>query len=222
MPANARPERPSTESSADAKSSDGMTLEVIKRGPWGKADILRVRHDGSEAILKDYSGKSRLIRWFGRRQMRRERRALRRLHGIAGVPIALGDASPCGLLLEPVAGEPITKWRRRSREQVLPMIERLARLVERIHERGVAHLDLRKRDNILVSADGAPHIIDFNASICFEPGSLGARLIFPALRHIDRAAILKWKSQLAPDELTPGERRRHRRMSFLRRFWIFN
>lgn len=199
-----------------------MVVTIVKRGPWTKADILKVAHDGSEAILKDYSAKSWPVRLFGRRQLRRERRALRRLQGLPGVPIELGEVSPWGLLMEPVPGEPITRWRRRGREAILPMVERLSGLVDRIHERGVAHLDLRKRDNILVSGDGIPSIIDFNASVCFEPGSLGARLVFPVLRRIDRAAVLKWKSHLVPDLLTSAEQRRHRRMSLLRRFWIFN
>jgi serine/threonine protein kinase len=102
------------------------------------------------------------------------------------------------------------------------MFERLTRLVDQIHARGVAHIDLRKRDNILIGRDGAPRIIDFNASFCFEPGSLGARVLFPFMRQIDTAALLKWKSRLAPGLLTPEETRRHRVMSFLRRFWIFN
>jgi hypothetical protein len=91
-----------------------------------------------------------------------------------------------------------------------------------MHARGVAHLDLRKRDNVLVAADGALNVIDFNASVCFAPGSIGARLIFPALRRIDRDAVLKWKSFLLPDLLTPEERRRQRRMGRWRRFWVFS
>ena len=207
---------------AQATADPRMTVTVLKHGPWFKADILRVAHDGREAILKDFSGKSSLMRWFGRRQLLRERRALARLQGIPGVPIDLGEVPPCGLLMEPMEGEAITRWRRRSLEEVMPMVERLVRLVDQIHERGVAHLDLRKRDNILVGPDGTPSIIDFNASVCFEPGSLRARLVFPLLRRIDRAAVIKWKVHLLPDRLTPAERRRHGRMSRLRRLWFFN
>ena len=102
------------------------------------------------------------------------------------------------------------------------MLGRLVALVAAIHERGVAHLDLRKRDNVLIRCDGAPSIIDFNASISFRPGGLAARLFFPALRTVDQAAILKWKLHLAPQLLTPEERRWPRRVTRLRRFWIFN
>lgn len=102
------------------------------------------------------------------------------------------------------------------------MFLRLAELVARIHARGVAHIDLRKRDNILVTGDGRPGIIDFNASFCFDPAGLGARILFPIMRRIDDGALLKWKSLLAPELLTARESARHRLMSRLRRLWIFN
>jgi hypothetical protein len=199
-----------------------LLVTVVKKGPWGKADILRFNYEGGEAILKDFSAKSAPVRWLGRRQLRRERRALDGLAGVPGVPAVLGGLPPYGLFLQPMRGEAITRWRRRPRPEIAPMLERLAALVDRIHARGVAHLDLRKRDNILVAADGTPSVIDFNASISFRPGSLGSRLIFPVLRAVDRSALLKWKALLLPDQMTPGERRRHRRMSLLRRLWIFN
>lgn len=214
--------RPQAAPDDRARIPAGLTVRVLKRGSWGKADILHLSHDGTEMILKDYSEKRALVRWFGRRQLRRERRALRRLQGIEGIPAFLGTVRPGGLLLQPMPGEAITRWRRRRPEEIEPMLERLAALVDRIHERGVAHLDLRKRDNILVDAAGRPSVIDFNASIAFHPGSIGARLLFPWLARLDRAALLKWRSLLLPDRLTPAEKRRHRRMSRLRRLWIFN
>jgi predicted Ser/Thr protein kinase len=214
--------RPAASRDERAPLPAALTVRVLKRGPWGKADILALGETGTEMILKDFSDKSRLVRWFGGRQLRHERRALRRLAGLQGIPAVLGALPPCGLLLEPMPGSPITRWRRRPVAEILPMLDRLEALVARIHERGIAHLDLRKRDNILVSDDGRPGVIDFNASVLFRPGSLASRIVFPWLRRVDHAALLKWRSLLLPDHLTPSERRRHRRMSRLRRLWIFN
>ena len=133
-----------------------------------------------------------------------------------------GVSHRVGILMEPIEGEWITRWCRRKRAEAGPMFERLRSLVGQIHARGVAHIDLRKRDNILVSEDGRPCIIDFNASFCFDPAGPGARLLFPMLRRIDDSALLKWKSRLAPELLTEAEAARHRLMSRLRRLWIFN
>lgn len=199
-----------------------VTVIVVKRQGWAKADIKKLSCDGLQVILKDFGDKNLFVRWLGRHQMRREMRALALLESVTGIPSFLGELAPCGILLELVKGEPISQWRGARPEDIESMFRRLGDLVAAIHAQGVAHLDLRKRDNILIAADGTPSIIDFNASIRFTPGGLIARLFFPMFRAVDRAALLKWKAQLCPAAMTDDEMRRHRRMTRLRRFWIFN
>lgn len=199
-----------------------LTVQMLHQGGWGKADIKSVAYGSDRAVLKDFTDKSWPVRILGRRQVARELRALLRLQGIPGIPKCYGEAGGIGILMEPMEGERITRWCRRKRAEAGPMFEKLQRLVEQIHARGVAHIDLRKRDNILVTEDGRPCIIDFNASFCFDPEDLGARLLFPLMRRIDDSAVLKWKSRLAPELLTQAEIARHRLMSRLRRLWFFN
>lgn len=206
----------------EATAPDPLTVQMIRQGGWTKPDIKCVAFAGDRAVLKDFSDKSWPVRLLGRRQVVREIRALRRLHGIPGIPRCYGEAGRVGILMEPMDGERITRWCGRNREQAGPMFRKLADLVARIHARGVAHIDLRKRDNILVTEDGCPGIIDFNASFCFDPAGVGARILFPVLRRIDDSALLKWKALLAPELLTEREAVRHRLMSRLRRLWIFN
>jgi len=203
-------------------ASTALKIEIIRQGSWAKPDIKSVAYGSDRAILKDFSDKLWPVRLLGRRQVMREMRALRRLQGIAGIPRCYGEAGRIGILMEPIEGERITRWCRRKRDQTGPMFEKLQRLVGQIHARGVAHIDLRKRDNILITEDGRPCIIDFNASFCFEPAGPGARFLFPFLRRIDDSAVLKWKFRLAPELLTEEEAARHRFMSRLRRLWIFN
>lgn len=199
-----------------------LTIEILRQGSWAKPDIKSVAYGSDRAVLKDFSDKLWPVRLLGRRQVAREMRALRRLQGIAGIPRCYGEAGRIGILMEPIEGERITRWCRRKRDQVGPMFEKLQRLVGQIHARGVAHIDLRKRDNILVTEDGRPCIIDFNASVCFDPAGAGARFLFPFLRRIDNSAVLKWKFRLAPELLTEEESAQHRFMTRLRRLWIFN
>jgi tRNA A-37 threonylcarbamoyl transferase component Bud32 len=198
-------------------------IRLLRRGGSFKADVKKVVLDGRPAILKDFAGKTWAARLLGRRQVARERRALLRLADVAGVPRLLGETGGgTGLLMTRMEGDPITAWLARHPEAAGPLFDRLARLVAVMHARGVVHNDLRKRDNILVRADGSPVLIDFNASVCLPLGSAAGRLLLGVLRRIDEGAIFKWKARLAPALLAPAEARWHRVLSVLRRLWIFN
>jgi len=197
----------------------GPAARIFQQGGWGKADILLLESPSRKAIVKDFSRKLLPVRWYGRWQIRREASIYRKLAGIQGVPRYFGRIGKNAMAIEYVEGERISHWRRRE----LPpeLFTRLWGLIEAIHARGIVHIDLRKRDNILISPSGEVFIIDFNASFRFDPGSRGARWFLPALRKIDHFGFLKWKAALAPGQLSEAERHAFRRMSFLRRFWIF-
>jgi len=194
-------------------------ISLVRRGRGIKADIKTVRIGEAEAILKDFAGKSWPVRALGRIQIDREIRALGRLQGLAGIPACFGRWGREGLLLERVEGERITRFCERRPDAAAGMFERLERLVADMHARGVVHLDLRKRDNILIDGTGRPGIIDFNAAVCLTGV---ARRVLWLLRRIDTEALVKWKERLAPGLLQPGEARHRRRMAALRRLWIFS
>ena len=67
-----------------------------------------------------------------------------------------------------------------------------------MHARGVAHLDLRHRSNVMVDEQGRPVLIDFASAVCFRPGSLLARLLLPRLASVDLGALQKWRERLVP------------------------
>jgi serine/threonine protein kinase len=76
-----------------------------------------------------------------------------------------------------------------------------------MHRRGVAHLDLRHRSNVLVGEDGDPILIDFGSALTFRPGGLLARWLLPLLGRLDLAAVEKWRSRLSPPSSGPGPAR---------------
>jgi len=197
----------------------GDRVRHLQKGRWGKADILLLETEQGKAVVKDFNGKILPVRWYGRWQIRREASIYRRLAGVSGVPRYFGRIGKNAMAIEFIDGERISHWKRRDLPPAL--FVRLWELIERIHSRGIVHIDLRKRDNILVNASGEVFIIDFNASFRFSQGSLAGRWLFPALCKIDHFGFLKWKSVLAPGQLSEEERNDFQRMTFLRRFWIF-
>ncbi len=191
---------------------------LCRGGPW-KADLSLLVLRGERAVLKDFSAKSLLVRLIGRAQVARESRVYGTLAGVTGVPPLLARPSRESLLIGFVDGRRLSK--ERGSADAAALAERLSGLVDAIHERGVAHVDLRGRDNILVDGARRLWVLDFGASWLRGSGPL-SRWLFALGRFIDRAAVLKWRLLLAPEGVGPRERSSHERFRRLRRLWPFN
>jgi hypothetical protein len=143
---------------------------------------------------------------------RREARALRHIHGMADVPQLLawdgrhldrsfmaGDA----MYQRPPRGD--LAWFRSAR-----------RLLQQLHRNGVAHNDLAKEANWLVTEDGRPALIDFQLAVIGDPRSRWMRLLAREdLRH-----LLKHKRMYCRESLTPVEKRVLKRTSWVRELWF--
>ena len=182
-----------------------LTVKTFRRGGGSRPDVLLIRADGEEAVLKDFS---RADPWFrrvvGPLSVRREARALRQLKGARGVPKLLCVVNRDALLLEYIPG---TSAREVPPGGLTPhFFERFYRLVDRLHESGVAHCDLRSQGNILVGADGEPHVVDFAAHFrrgrSWNPVS---RWLYAKFCEADRVAVARLKKSHAPELLTETE-----------------
>lgn len=180
------------------------TIEVIRRGDGSRPDVARVRHNDAEAILKDQSGcDAAFARLLGPMLARREARALERLHGVRGVPALLGRPDRRSILMEYIPSTPLT---RASHDDWPGFFEALETLLEEMHARGVAHCDLRSPNNTLVDAAGRPVLVDFVAS--FQRGAwwnFVSAWIFGLFCGVDRRAVLKLKSIVAPELVAPED-----------------
>lgn len=194
---------------------------VLVSGKGVKADLRRVEWQGVTLVVKTFLNKSAPVRWFGRYQIMREARAYRRLEGMPSIPVLHDGPDPYTLVMDYVEGKRLTRIRREPTPK-RPVVEKLQRIITALHERGVAHLDLRRRDNILVDRDGEVHLIDFATAHVSSPGTLRRRFFFPHFRSIDRGAFLKWKHLLTPEDLTEREERKLRRHRLLRTVWFYN
>lgn len=153
--------------------------------------------------------------WMGRWLVGHEVRVYRLVDGLEGVPRFVDTHGDGGFLHEFAPGHDLRRHEWVDDE----FFERLTRLIDQIHARGIAYVDLNKRENILVGDDGRPYLIDFQ--IAFHvPGRLGrtwpARLLRRRFQAADRYHLLKQRRRHRPDQMTPQQLD----ASFRKGFWI--
>jgi serine/threonine protein kinase len=144
-----------------------------------------------------------------RAMLRREHEIYQRLQGVSGIPRCFGLRHGEELLLEFIDGKSL-----RQLEGALPEREHflaaLLSVIEAMHRAGVAHGDLKRKDNILLGPDGQPYLIDFGTAVAAPPGAgLLQRLLFRQLRRMDFNAWIKLKYQRRLSEIEPADVQYH-------------
>lgn len=183
-------------------------IRRLKQDAFGAIDL--VEREAGPITRRDVSGVRWWLRGFARWAARREARALRRLDGLAGVPVLVGvtrDAVERGY----IAGAAMQDAKPRDPRY----FGAARRLLLAMHARGIAHNDLAKEPNWLVTARGEPAVVDFQLAVISERhGKLFRLLAWEDLRH-----LLKHKRTYCPQALTPIERRVLARRSWIARAW---
>jgi predicted Ser/Thr protein kinase len=185
----------------------------------GKPCLYTVEAGGKNLVVKDVRGKFFPVRWtLGLWLIQREWKIYCRLAGIKGIPRPVARIDRFAFTMEFVPGKPIQRGETLS----ATFFHELGQVLEKVHSRGVVHMDLRHKGNILITERGEPFLIDFNSSFAFKENGFFRRYLFPFLRRVDYGGLLKLKQRVCPSSMTPEESARLRRLNRLRRLWIFN
>jgi hypothetical protein len=145
----------------------------------------------------------------------RELSALRRLSGIPGFPEDAFRLDRYAIAYRFVPGNEIGQG---NPGLLTPgFFESLESLVERMHGRDIAHLDIRTGGNVLVTEQGKPLILDFQSHVHLAglPGILRRILV-----AVDLAGVYKHWSVRAPGSMGEEREAHLRRMNGWRRYWV--
>ena len=161
------------------------------------------------------------MRWLGRLLAARERGFMERLRGVDGVPAGLGAISVAGRVVSTAVARTFVEGHALGADERVDdgFFPRLAAIIAEVHGRGIAHVDLHKRENILVDAAGRPQLIDFQISWGLPRGRLAAacfRPLLAILQQCDDYHLLKHRLRLRPDQLPNGQTD----LARLRPLWI--
>jgi len=175
--------------------NDFFALTALYEGTSGMV-ILKVGRQASFLCVP--------LGWVGRILAAREQALLKHLSGIEGVPRFIGRWGPTGVVREYIAGCPLAKG------SPVPddFHARLGSLIDQIHARGTAYVDLEKCENVLLGSDGKPYLFDFQIS-WYLPSRWGgelwpARVLRRWLQAGDRYHLLKLHRRTRPDQLSPA------------------
>ncbi|MHC4821530.1 MAG: protein kinase family protein [Planctomycetota bacterium] len=177
--------------------------------------------EGRRAVIKDFLPCPFFWRWtYGRYLTWRECTAYERLDGVEGVPPYLGRLDAYAFAVEWVPGKDLGKCPKGSLG--VKTFDNLRRTVEAMHARGVIHLDLRQRRNVLVDEDGVARVIDYSSGFTVNPKGMLGRFLLRRFTPIDLSGVLKYKRRFLPDALTDDEKAELRRVERFRKWWPFS
>ncbi|MFM7205387.1 MAG: hypothetical protein ACKO4T_01775 [Planctomycetaceae bacterium] len=183
-------------------------VEILKHDSWAATAVYRSATRTAKCKFNRTQPIGPLpMGWLGRGLARRERWFMDRLAGIEGVPVSLGDVIVGhGQVATAIAHEWIEGHALAEGEQVddwfFPQLEAI---LAEAHRRGVAHVDLHKRENILVDDRGRPCLIDYQISFGIPTEKPLARLLggglLRLLQRCDRYHLLKHRVKHRPDQV---------------------
>ena len=191
-----------------------MQMEVIRPPSNTRPAVRRVGDGNVRAVVMDFSTLGTVYRnTAGRFLVWREARAYRRLRGLEGTPELFRVIGGLALVIREIPGRTLENL---EQERILDesFFDDLESLVEKIHQRGIAHCDLKRAANTLLGDDGRPYIIDWSAAILErEFRWFPLKPVFRRFLMDDRLAVVKLKVRHIPKNVTRGEMDRYNRRS---------
>jgi len=164
--------------------------------------------EGRRYIVKTAAGAG-LAGMVRRWMLRREYEAYKRLTDFAGCPRCYGLGDGRFLVLEYIDAPSLRSGQIDDRRVFFDTL--FAQITE-LHRRGVAHADLKSKDNLLVIGGRMPCIVDFGAAMMRKPGfAPWNHFVYDLARRLDFNAWAKLKYEGRMDEITPEDHPYYRR-----------
>ena len=187
-------------------------IEILKHDSWAATGLYRAERD--KIVVKFHRRQPLFILptgWLGRWLAHREVRALTILQDLPGIPRDAGVVKLDGRRYSSAVahhyfeGHPLHIDERPNDQ----FFSRLTVMIHEIHRRGMAYLDLNKRENIIVTEHGDPVLVDFQLHLA--PPRWAARVppICWLLRSLQAADLYHLQKHMLwhrPD-LVPSDQR---------------
>lgn len=188
----------------EARLADGRA----RLGAGAQAQALLYRQDGVSLVIKAPDGAGPR-KWLSRWMLRHEAGVYERIRDLPGAPRCHGLLNGRYLVLEYVDGELARYAQIPDRDR---FFTELRTHLEAMHGRGVAHSDLQKKDNLLVTRDGRPCLLDYGVAVIRKPGFAPFNHFhFRFAARLDLNQWVKLKYRGRPEQASAADSRLYRR-----------
>jgi serine/threonine protein kinase len=170
------------------KDEQRLAAALLSSGYQGSAYLYT---DGQQKLVVKEAAGGLLTGWFHRIMLRREAHVYQLMRDVSGVPHSAGMLDDRYLLLEFIESTSL-KVDQHELDDKGGFYAILRQTISDFHAVGVAHGDLKRRDNVLVTPEGKPVVIDFGTAVT-RTGNLFDRLMFRLMRRFDNNAWVKLK-----------------------------
>lgn len=170
---------------SDAKSREAA---LLSSGYQGSTYLYE---QGGQRLVIKKAGRKFLVGWINRRMLQREARIYQRLTTVEGVPHSPGMLDDTWLVLEHIEGR-VLKARRMPIRESEVFYDRLRKIIADFHAAGVAHGDLKRKENVMVTESEQPFVIDFGMATLRDGGAID-RFLYRLVCRLDYNAWIKLK-----------------------------
>lgn len=190
----------------------------LSRGRAANADVRLLELQGQRWVVKDFSACPWFIRnTLGRWMIGRELYALERLAGIPGIPQNAVRIDVYAFAYHFVEARPLAQVP--ASELSPAFFLAYEALVQQMHDRGLAHLDLRNSGNVLISPDFQPILIDFQSWLTLPRWWPG---LARYLQKIDLSGVYKFWVRCLPGTIDAERQAVLDSVNNWRRGWVFS
>ena len=175
--------------------------QVLSAGYQGKTLLFQ---QGSHKLVIKVPLGNFLTRPVNLLLLKHEHRIYQKLQGIEAIPKCYGMANNEYLVIEFIEGDTI----RNNRPDVdTGYYGKLFQAISEMHRREVAHFDLKRKENLLVTKDQSPKIIDFGVSIYRKGGwHLFNAFLYKLAVQFDYNAWIRHKYNKRFDEMSEADK----------------
>ena len=206
------------------RSNEDIDLvQLANQGHQGIA--FKVLVDGQSFLIKRTNKIGVFTRRVSEHFIQHEYKIYQRLEGIEGIPKCYGLSDDGSLILEYIDGSSY-----REKEYILENRDQffvdLLALILSIHEVGVSHGDLKRKDNILIGKKNQPYLIDFGAAMSLNSkNQFIKRWLYNFSKQTDLNAWIKHKYSRQYDRIEEDDlvyyssSKMDKLIRLTRRFW---